>query len=117
MDCWVGSDDFTGYDLGAMGMLNTWEEMREFISQHYVGALAKGKRHICTNVKINPTSSTEVLVTHDMIVVEIADKPTVFITGRYNDSLVVKTNQGWKFKCRKIDLDSGSLKLLQAQSS
>lgn len=117
MNCWVGPDEFTGYDLGAMGMLKTWEEMRGFIVQNYVGALAKGKRHISTNVKIQPVSDTQVLVSHDMIVVEVAENPAVFITGHYQDSVVVKTDKGWKFKGRKIELDSGSLKLLQAQSS
>jgi hypothetical protein len=118
MDCWVEPDEFEGYDLGPLGMLNTRQELHDFISQKYLGpgGLANGKRHIYTNIRIKELSATEVLATHDMFVVEVEEEPKMFVTGRYNDSVVVKTDKGWKFKSRKIELDGGSLKRLSSES-
>jgi hypothetical protein len=114
MNCWVEDDSFGSYDLGVMGKLNTRTELSKFIKEKYIGegGLAQGKRHISTNITFKIVSETEVLVTHDMIVVEVSQKPAIFITGRYNNSVVVKTNKGWKFKSRTLTLDPGSLKLL-----
>jgi len=37
----------------------------------------------------------------------------IVATGRYNNSKVVKTSKGWKFKWRKLDIDSGFFKLME----
>jgi hypothetical protein len=114
LNCWVEAEQFSGYDLGALGLLSTWQELSDFITQKYVteGGLASGKRHTASNIKIVAVSATEALISHDMIVFEVADMPNVFITGRYDDGVAVKTDKGWKFKSRKVTLDGGSLKKL-----
>lgn len=114
MQCWVRPEDFGGYDSGPFGTMKTWEELYRF-EKHHVGpgGLANGKRHQSTNIQIKPLSATQALVTNDMIVVEVADEPRVIATGRYNDSLVVKTPAGWKFKQRKLDVDSGFFRLAE----
>ena len=48
-----------------------------------------------------------------MLVFELAEIPFLVATGRYNDSLVVKAENGWKFKWQKLDMDSGFFKLMQ----
>ncbi|NHE58621.1 nuclear transport factor 2 family protein [Cyclobacterium plantarum] len=114
MNCWVGPEEFEGYDSGAFGHLKTWEELRDFEAHHVgEGGDANGKRHQATNIIIQPLSETEVSVTHDMIVLEVAAIPMVIATGRYNNSKVVKTDKGWKFKWRKLDIDSGFFKLME----
>jgi uncharacterized protein YhdP len=113
MDCWVEADRFGGYDLGQLGNLNTREELYNYLKKHHNQGLADAKRHISTNIKFNVINATEVWLTQDMIVVEIEDNPDVFITGRYNYSSIVKTEQGWKFKSRKLPLDSGSLEVVK----
>lgn len=114
MNCWVKPEAFGGYDSGAFGNMKTWEELRAFEAHHIgEGGMANGKRHQATNLIIQPVSETEVKVTHDMIVLEVADIPFILATGRYNDSIVVKTDQGWKFKWRKLDVDSGFFKLME----
>lgn len=114
MDCWVEPDAFEGYDSGAFGNMTTWEELRNFEAHHVgPGGNANGKRHQATNILVEPVSDTEVLVTHDMIVLEVASIPAVVATGRYNRSKVVKTSKGWKFKYRKLDVDSGFFNLMQ----
>ena len=118
MSCWVKPEEFGGYDSGAFGNMKTWEELRSF-EAHHVGpeGNAKGKRHQATNVIINPVSATEVKVTHDMLVFEVAEIPFLVATGRYNDSVVVKTENGWKFKWRKLDVDTGFFKLMEKWKS
>lgn len=118
MDCWVKPDEFGGYDSGAFGTMKTWEELYEFEKEHVgPGGGANGKRHQATNVSIKVVSANEVLVTHDMLVFEVVEIPKLIATGRYNDSVVVKTNQGWKFKKRKLDIDPGFFKLMEAFES
>ncbi len=114
MNCWVEPDEFEGYDSGAFGQMKTWDELRAF-EEHHVGpgGNANGKRHQVTNVIIKPVSDTEVHVTHDMIVLEVDAIPLIVATARYNNSKVVKTKKGWKFKWRKLDVDAGFFKLME----
>lgn len=114
MNCWVSPEEFEGYDSGAFGHLKTWDELKTFEAHHVgAGGDANGKRHQATNVIIKPISPNEVHVTHDMIVLEVDSVPMIIATGRYNDSKVVRTPQGWKFKWRKLDIDSGFFNLLE----
>ncbi len=114
MNCWVSPEEFGGYDSGAFGNMKTWEELKAFEAHHVgEGGNANGKRHMVTNLIIQPVNETEVSVTHDMIVLEVAAIPYVVASGRYNNSKVVKTSNGWKFKWRKLDVDSGFFKLME----
>lgn len=115
MSTWVSPEEFGGYYSEAFGDLPTWQSMYDY-EKHHVGpgGMANGKRHQVTNVHIQPVSPTEVHVTHDMIVLEVADVPTVIATGRYNNSVVVKTDLGWKFKQRTLHVDSGFFKLMES---
>ncbi len=92
MNCWVAPEDFGGYDSGAFGNLKTWEELKAFEAHHVgPGGDANGKRHLALNLQIVPVSDQEVKITHDMVVLEVAEIPFVVATGRYNDSIAVKT--------------------------
>jgi hypothetical protein len=114
MNCWVEPAEFGGYDSGAFGNMKTWQELKDF-EQHHVGpgGDANGKRHQATNIHITFISETEARVTNDMLVFEVAEIPFLVATGRYNDSVVVKTKVGWKFKSRTLDIDTGYFKLLE----
>lgn len=107
-DCWVEPDQFGGYESGAFGSMKTWAEMHAF-EKHHVGpgGMANGKRHQATNLLIEPVSETEALVTHDLVVLEVADAPRIVATGRYDRSVVVKTPKGWRFKSRTLKVDPG----------
>ncbi len=114
MNCWVKPEAFEGYDSGAFGHSQTWQELKDFETHHVgPGGMANGKRHQATNIHITPVSDTEVLVTNDMMVLEVADIPKLIATGRYNNSKVVKTADGWKFKYRHLQVDSGFFKLAE----
>jgi hypothetical protein len=114
MQTWVEPAEYGGYDSGAFGKMDTWEAMYAF-EKHHVGpgGMANGKRHLSLNIVIEPISSTEVHVTNDMVVLEVADIPKVLATGRYNRSVAVKTAAGWRFKRRTLDIDSGFFKLME----
>lgn len=114
MNCWVDAEAFGGYDSGSFGNMPTWEQLREFEAHHVgEGGMANGKRHQASNVLVEPISDTEVHVTHDLLVIEVADVPRLIATGRYDASVVVKTTRGWRFKSRKLDVDSGFFVLMK----
>jgi hypothetical protein len=118
MQTWVEPAEFGGYDSGAFGKLETWEAMHAFEKAHVgPGGMANGKRHLSLNVVIEAVSATEVHVTNDMVVLEVAEIPKVVATGRYNRSVVVKTAAGWRFKRRTLDVDSGFFKAMAALQS
>ena len=118
MQLWVEPGEFGGYESGAFGNMETWQQMYEF-EKHHVGpgGMANGKRHQSTNVLIEGISATEALVTNDMLVLEVADAPHLMATGRYNKSVVVKTAAGWKFKRRTLDIDTGFFKLMEQRKA
>ncbi len=95
MACWVSPEEFGGYDSASFGVMKTWQELSEF-ERHHVGpgGMANGKRHQVTNLVIEPVSDDEVHVTHDLIVLEVAQEPRVIATGRYDRSVVVRTRDG-----------------------
>jgi hypothetical protein len=114
MDCWVAPDAFGSYESGAFGNLNTWQELYDFEKHHTgPGGDAVGNRHQATNIFIEPVSDTEAHVTHDLLVLRVADVPQIVATGRYDKSLVVKTSNGWKFKSRALKVDDGFFKLIE----
>lgn len=112
MTCWVEPEDFGGYQSGPFGSMATWQDMYEF-EKHHVGpgGMANGKRHQATNILIEPIDKDTVHVTHDLIVLEVAEIPMVIASGRYDKSVVVRTDKGWKFKSRALTVDSGFFKL------
>ncbi len=118
MELWVEPAEFGGYDSGAFGKMDTWQEMQAF-EKHHVGpgSMANGKRHQSTNILIEGVSPTEALVTNDMLVFEVAEVPFLMATGRYNKSVFVKTSKGWKFKRRTLDIDPGFFKLMAAKQN
>ncbi len=118
MACWVDAAEFGGYDSGAFGRMDTWQQMYDF-EKHHVGpgGMANGKRHLSLNIVIEPVTADSAHVTNDMVVLEVADVPRVMASGRYDRSLVVRTAKGWKFKRRTLKVDSGFFKLMEQQKA
>lgn len=114
MQTWVAPEAFGGYDSAAFGSMATWQEMHDFEAKHVgPGGMANGKRHQVANLHIEGVSATEAHVTHDMVVLEVADEPRIIATGRYDASVVVKTADGWRFKSRKLHVDTGFFRLME----
>lgn len=114
MNTWVSPEEFGGYKSEAFGNMDTWEAMQKFETEHTgEGGMANGKRHQVTNVYIEFIDDNTAHVTHDLIVLEVAEIPQIIATGRYNNSVVVRTNKGWRFKSRTLDVDSGFFKLME----
>jgi hypothetical protein len=108
MACWVDADAFGGYESGPFGTMKTWQELYEF-EKHHVGpgGMANGKRHQATNVHVSAVSANEARVSHDLVVLEVAQEPRIIATGRYDDSVVVRTADGWRFASRRLHVDPG----------
>ncbi len=118
MACWVPAEDFGGYESGPFGSMKTWQELKDFESHHVgEGGMAKGKRHQVTNLMVEPISANKAYVTHDLVVLETAEIPSIIATGRYDKSLVVKTENGWKFKSRTLTVNKGFFKLMEQQKA
>jgi len=112
MALWVAPEAFGGYESGPFGTMATWQEMYDFEKHHVApGGMANGKRHQVTNLLIEPVDANTVHVTHDLIVLEVAEIPGVLATGRYDKSVVVRTDKGWRFKSRKLHVDPGFFEL------
>lgn len=112
MECWVSPEEFAGYDSGSFGHMSTWQELYEFEKEHVQpGGMANGMRHQATNVHITPVSENEVEITHDMVVINVVDEPRIVATGRYDKSVAVRTDAGWRFKFRQLTVDPGFFKL------
>lgn len=108
MATWVKPEEFGGYESGPFGSMATWDELKQFEAHHVgQGGMANGKRHQATNILIEANGADEALVTHDLVVLEVAQEPRVIATGRYNHSVVVRTADGWRFKRRQLDVDPG----------
>lgn len=118
MACWVPAEDFGGYESGPFGSMKTWQELKDFESHHVgEGGMAKGKRHQVTNLMVEPISANKAYVTHDLVVLETAEIPSIIATGRYDKSLVVMTENGWKFNSRTLTVDKGFFKLMEQQKA
>lgn len=112
MKLWVAPEAFGGYDSGAFGKMETWQAMHDFETHHVgPGGMANGKRHLALNLAVEALNADEAHLTHDLVVLEVADVPRVIASGRYNRSLVVRTSAGWRFKRRTLDIDPGFFKL------
>ena len=115
MECWVAPDEFGGYNSGPFGNMATWNELYEFEKEHVgPGGMANGKRHITANLQVEGVSADEAHVTHDLLVLEVAEVPRLIATGRYDNSLVVRTPEGWRFKSRTLSVDTGFFKLMES---
>jgi hypothetical protein len=100
MACWVTPERFGGYESGSFGSMKTWDALYEFEKEHV------GPGGI-TNLIIEPVSADTVHVTHDLVVLEVAQEPRVIATGRYDKSVVVRTEAGWRFQSRTLAVDPG----------
>jgi hypothetical protein len=102
MNCWVGPGDFELY-ASPLGRITDWHELNTLIQKITApDGFEKNQRHFSANLSIKPVSPTKVLVAHDMMVCDVSGEPKIVAIGRYNDTVVVKTDKGWKFKSRAV---------------
>lgn len=112
MSCWMGEEDSVRFD-SPFGNFNSREEIRKFEHEHVTKGMAVGKRHLAFNISIKKgDKDNEALVTSDLMVVEVKDIPYIVATARYDNSIVVNTEKGWKFLYRKLKVDDGFTKLM-----
>lgn len=113
MNCWLDNDEILFES--AFGTFRGRNEIRAFETAHVNGGMAVGKRHLLSNVSLEPVDSSTVLATSYLSVVEVKDRPEIIATAIYRKSKVVKTAAGWKFAHRAMDTDSGYAKWAEAK--
>ena len=112
MNCWVDTGPINFES--PFGNFTDRAALRAFEDEHVNRGMAIGKRHLLNNVVMRPGENDDVAyVTTYMTVLEVADVPHIVATGIYRDSRVERTPQGWKFRQRKLDLDTGFMKLME----
>lgn len=117
MNLWVEGPEFRGLDSGVLGNVKTREELRAFEAHHVQeGGMANGHRHMCLNVSMVAISEREVHVTSDMQVLRVDVPPHIRATGRYQDSVVIKAADGWRFAHRQLQMDEGFLKAMSQEA-
>ncbi len=116
MDCWIDSDEIVFES--EFGDFKGRKEIRDFEDNHVNRGMAVGKRHLLGNVIIEDGDDDRTaFVTSYLVVMEVADIPHIVATAIYRRSKAVKTDSGWKFVHRKMDVDEGFRKLLAQQSA
>lgn len=114
MDCWV-EDGFEGF-FSPFGDFETRDALSEFEHDHTHGGTADGKRHFSGNLVMREGDDADtVLATSYMTVVDVVNVPKIVATGKYTDSVVRRTSDGWKFARRELSVDPGYQKLQEEQ--
>ena len=110
MDCWV-EDGFEGF-FSPFGDFEDREGLRTFEHDHTHGGTADGKRHFSGKLVLRKGDDEDtVLATSYMTVVDVVNAPRIVATGKYTDSVVRRTADGWKFDRRELSVDPGFKKI------
>lgn len=116
MDCWVDDDDITFES--AFGTFRGRDAIRAFEDEHVHRGMAIGKRHLVANVIIRAGArSDQALVTTYLVVMEVVEAPQIVATAIYRDSIVEKTEKGWRFRHRSMAVDPGFQKTAAGQGA
>lgn len=111
MECWIDDDEILFES--EFGNFKGRTEIREFEDNHVHRGMAVGKRHLLGNVIIDEGEDLDsAFVTSYLVVMEVAEIPHIVATAIYRKSKAVKTEKGWKFVHRKMDVDEGFRKLM-----
>ena len=114
MDCWIDDDEI--FFESEFGNFKGRQEIRDFEDNHVHRGMAVGKRHLLGNVIIEDgEDDNTAYVTSYLVVMEVAEIPQIVATAIYRKSKAVKTDAGWKFVHRKMDVDDGFRKLMAQQ--
>jgi len=116
MDCWSEEEGSNHVRFESpFGNFSSREEIRHFEQEHVTKGMAVGKRHLAFNIVVREgkdDNNNTAFVTSDLMVVETNEIPYIVATARYDDSKVIKTEKGWKFKYRNLKVDEGFAKLM-----
>ena len=116
MDCWADHDDIRFESV--FGTFEGRAGIRAFEDEHVHRGMAVGKRHLLSNVVARPgEDDNTATVTSYMTVLDVVNIPHIVATAIYRDSKVVRTDDGWKFVYRHMDVDPGFQKLMDAQDT
>lgn len=106
--CWVPEGRF----VATYGTNVGHEEIRGFLQGHIAAGKEDGARHLATNVIVSGEGD-KVNVYSLVVKLQVEKPPFIIATGVYND-VVVRTNEGWRFEVRQLDIDRGAFAAAEA---
>lgn len=106
VDCWAEDDDIAL--VSEFGTPRGRQGMHEFFNYHVFYGHAIGKRHVVANLTLRPGEDDNTAYsTSYMLVLEVQDLPRLHSTAILRDTKIVRTDKGWRFRLREMELDKG----------
>jgi uncharacterized protein (TIGR02246 family) len=104
IDEWTNTWTDDGIWTTTFGEAKGKTELKNMVNQ-ITNEFASGKRHVSTNILIEPTTNNMANAKSYLTVIEAQSTPEVVATGVYSDTLKKDENGKWKFFQRKLDID------------
>ncbi len=104
IDEWTNTWTDDGIWTTTFGEAKGKTELKNMVNQ-ITNEFASGKRHVSTNILIEPTTNNMANAKSYLTVIEAQSTPEVVTTGVYNDTLKKDGSGKWKFFQRKLDID------------
>ncbi|RJO75229.1 nuclear transport factor 2 family protein [Nocardia panacis] len=101
VSAWLPDGDF----IATYGTFSGHEAITAFINGHIAAGKEDGARHLMTNYVISGDGDTATS-TCRVTKLQVDAPPFIIATGVYTDVLV-RTEQGWKFRSRRLDIERG----------
>ncbi|MEV6094941.1 nuclear transport factor 2 family protein [Nocardia sp. NPDC051981] len=105
VDSWLGAWVPDGKFIATYGTFVGHDAIREFINGHIAAGKEDGARHLMTNYTVDGDGETAT-ATCAVTKLQVVEPPFIIATGIYTDVLV-RTEAGWKFQSRQLDIDPG----------
>ncbi|MFE3081736.1 nuclear transport factor 2 family protein [Nocardia tengchongensis] len=105
VDSWLGAWVPDGKFIATYGTFVGHDAIREFINGHIAAGKEDGARHLMTNYTVDGDGKTAT-ATCTVTKLQVVEPPFIIATGIYTDVLV-RTEAGWKFQSRRLDIDPG----------
>ncbi|MFI2332067.1 nuclear transport factor 2 family protein [Nocardia rhamnosiphila] len=115
VDTWVGAWIPGGEFVATYGTFVGHDAIRKFINGHITAGKEDGARHLMTNYVVNGDGDTAT-VTSAVTKLQVEKPPFIIASGIYTD-IAVRTDEGWKFKSRRLDVDRGVFARAEAEAA
>ncbi|WP_182920323.1 nuclear transport factor 2 family protein [Nocardioides cavernaquae] len=105
VDAWVAAWVPDGTFIATYGTFAGHAEIRAFIDGHIAAGKEDGARHLMTNYVVDGDGD-RATITCAVTKLQVEKPPFIIASGIYRD-VVVRTDEGWRFESRQLDIDRG----------
>ncbi|WP_159707245.1 nuclear transport factor 2 family protein [Arthrobacter sp. 18067] len=115
IDAWLEAWIPDGKFIATYGTFAGHRAIREFIEGHIAAGKEDGARHLMTNYVVEGDGDTAA-VTCAVTKLQVDEPPFIIASGTYHD-VVVRTQKGWRFESRRLDIDRGVFARAELQTA